>query len=134
MTDLDGGAVARGAVPGTILAFACIVLRTVFDAGALAGLFFLLALVAFGVAGGLAAAASTDRPVVHGGCAALVASVVVGLVGVPIRLSRHPEATAAGQLLALPLFCLIAMSCGIAGAYAAGAVATRSAERGGNPS
>jgi putative membrane protein (TIGR04086 family) len=113
MSDLDWGAIARGAGVGFLVALPAAIVQTVTGAGSLKSLAFLVTLVGFALGGYVAARPRPTQALTHGGLAGLVAGIGIAIVSI-VRRSAAGEAI---SWLSYPLQTLLAVSSGLVGGY-----------------
>ena len=118
--DLDRDTLFRAGGIGAVVAFAVIALGAATSSGGRSsGWVMIVTLAVFTATGYGAARMAPSRALVHGSIAALGAALAVGLGGMAIRLSRRSDTSLIGELVQLPFVCLLAMSCGMGGAFLA---------------
>ena len=106
--DLDRDTLFRAGGVGAVVAFAVIALGAATSSGGRSsGWVIIVTLAVFTATGYGAARMAPSR------------ALAVGLGGMAIRLSRRSDTSLIGELVQLPFVCLLAMSCGMGGAFLA---------------
>ena len=116
MNDLDFRAIGKGAGAAAAIAVPAGIVQNLLDRGSSAAFAtFLIIMLALCMGGFIAGREAPDRAMTHGGLAALIAYLVVQVLGAISRLARGDTVT----WIAIPLIAMLSMSCGVVGGYIA---------------